>query len=92
MKQQKFTVVDVQRIAFNNERILLEGKDATITINLKNADDHGEITKGKTIEFGVISKADKKRIDTLEQREADLQKRESDLAQREAAVAAREQQ
>lgn len=56
MKNKKFTVVEVNRIAFNNETVILENESARITLQLKDQKDHGKHEKGKTKTISFSSK------------------------------------
>jgi hypothetical protein len=51
MKNLKFLVTEVSRIAFNDEKVMLENDSAKIIIHFKDQDDHGHVKKDDEVDF-----------------------------------------
>lgn len=56
MENSKFTVTEVSRQAWNDEKVVMENESMLIIMHLKNPADHGYASKGKEIDFSVLTK------------------------------------
>ena len=64
----KLIVKEVSKIAFNNEKVVLENDEVTVTLNIKDQEGHGTFSKGDKVNLslGTESKADASKIKKLE--------------------------
>lgn len=49
----KVKVVNVEKVAWNIERVSLKGEDFSMIIELNNPEDHGAYAKGEEVEISV---------------------------------------
>lgn len=87
MKNLKFLVTEVCKIAFNDEKVILENDSAKIIIHFKDQDDHGHIKNGDEVDFeDVMYGPAEESEEESESEDEDEFQDENDLAKKEPPV------